>query len=157
MAALRAARGRVGDWPLNGKGFAALEPGIDRIYRQGRRRARAAEEKPTTDSLHEWRKRVKDLWYHQQLLASAWPELLEPAADEAHRLSELLGKDHDLAVLADAVDLNADVLPEAEDRARLHREIAARREALQKKAFKLGRRVYAERPKAFRRRLRAYF
>jgi CHAD domain-containing protein len=157
VGALREARGRVADWPLGDGRFRAVEPGLARVYRQGRERGRAAERKPTVETLHEWRKRVKDLWYHQQLLACAWPEVLEPAADQAHRLSELLGEDHDLAVLADAVDLNAEVLPASEDRDKVHREIGTRRADLQERAFALGRRIYAESPKAFTRRIRRLF
>jgi len=157
IAALRKVREQVDEWPLDSHGFDAVEPGLRRIYRQGRRRFRDARKKPTTENLHEWRKRVKDLWYHQQLLTFVWPELLKPAADEAHRLSELLGEDHDLAVLADAVDIHAEAVPDGDDRSAIHRVIAARRSKLQKEACGLGRRAYAERPKAFIRRIDGWF
>ena len=52
------------------------------------------------ESLHEWRKRVKHLWYHHTLLRSLWPPVMEVTGDEAHALSDHLGDDHDLAVLA---------------------------------------------------------
>jgi hypothetical protein len=44
---------------------------------------------------------VKDLWYQERLLKPAWPAALGAQADEAHALSDLLGDDHDLAVLGE--------------------------------------------------------
>src|SRR5919109_412156 len=81
-AAREDARDRVDDWPLEHDGFEALEGGLRRIYRRGRRALRAVEDEPTTEILHEWRKREKDLWYHLTLLHDSWPPLLKVAADE---------------------------------------------------------------------------
>ena len=40
---------------------------------------------PTVEALHEWRKRVKDLWYHHTLLRELWPPVMRGRrADEAH-------------------------------------------------------------------------
>ena len=54
--------------------------------------------------LHEWRKRVKDLWYHAKLLEEAWPPVLQALGDEAHALADHLGDDHDLGVLAERIE-----------------------------------------------------
>jgi CHAD domain-containing protein len=115
-------------------------------YRSGRRAFARAEDEPTTEHLHEWRKRVKDLWYQQRLLKRAWPGVMKALAAEAKSLSKLLGSDHDLAVLA----------AELPDDDVLRPLIADRRAELQDEAWTLGRRLYAESPKAFRKRLRRY-
>ena len=49
--------------------------------------------------LHDWRKRVKDLWYHERLLAPTCGPTVRGHAKELDRLSDLLGDDHDLALL----------------------------------------------------------
>jgi CHAD domain-containing protein len=105
-----------------------------------------AEDEPTTENLHEWRKRVKDLWYQQKLLQRVWPDVMKALAGEAKALSKLLGSDHDLAVLAGELAPGDPLLP----------LIADRRAQLQSEAFALGSRVYAESPKAFRKRVRRY-
>ena len=143
---------RVGDWPLDDAGWDVAVDGIDRAYRRGRKAFAVADADPTTETLHEWRKRVKDLWYHQRLLKPAWPAVLGAQADEAHELSDLLGDEHDLAVLADR--LRDD--PPTADADEILDLIEQRRDELRAHIGTLGRRVYAEKPKAFSRRIRRY-
>lgn len=85
--------------PSHGSGWDALEPGLRRQYARGRDALADLAEQPTADELHEWRKRVKDLWYHQRLLRRLWPDVQRPIVVAAEELSELLGTDHDLALL----------------------------------------------------------
>jgi len=147
LAILEEARGRVSGWPLERDSFGALAKGLEKTYRRGRDEFEAAREEPTAESLHEWRKRVKYLWYHHTLLRSLWPPLIEVAGDEAHALSDRLGDDHDLAMLAAWMEEHGGAGPdffEAVDR---------RRSELQAGAFALGARVYAEKPRAFVKRL----
>jgi CHAD domain-containing protein len=151
IAVLAAARDRVGEWPLERDDFDALEPGLRRIYRRGRRAWQAVEEEATTEDLHEWRKREKDLWYHLTLFRDAWPEVLQATADEAHALSDRLGDDHDLAVLRDWTRENVGPV------AGFDEAVGERRLELQRDALQLGRRLYAERPGAFAARLRGYW
>ncbi len=147
VAILREARRRVGDWPLERDSFDAIADGLERTYRRGRRELRAVSDEPSTGGLHEWRKRVKELWYHHTLLRSAWPPVMEAFGDEAHELSDRLGEDHDLAVLAGWVAENVG------EEAALTEAVEARRAQLQAEALALGERLYAEKPSAYVRRL----
>jgi CHAD domain-containing protein len=146
---LESARAGVESWPLGPDRWKALEAGLRRIYKNGRRRMRDAERDPSTEALHEWRKRTKDLWYHLALLQDAWPAVLKAEADEAHVLSDHLGDDHDLAVLWEFA------LDRGVDSQRLYAAVEARRGELQESAFGLGRRLYAERPRDFTERIGA--
>ena len=147
-AMLTEARMRVDDWPLQRESFDAVCEGLERTYRRGRRNLREARAEPSVEALHEWRKRVKELWYHHTLLRELWPPVMAATGDEAHALADRLGDDHDLAVLAEWVGENTDAGPE------LLEEVERRREALQAGAFELGARLYAEKPSAYVRRLR---
>jgi CHAD domain-containing protein len=157
LAELEEAAERISQLPVQDADVAALRKGAVRAYARGRDALARAREEPSVENLHDWRKRVKDLWYHQRLLADCWPGVLEAQAEEAHRLSDLLGDDHDLAVLIDTLarsgrptgDAPVDEDPVVE---LAHR----RREELQRQALPLGRLVYAESPKAYDRRLRHY-
>jgi CHAD domain-containing protein len=144
---LSEARARIVDWPLEEDSFAAIEPGLRRMYRSGRREWRAMRKEPTTEGLHEWRKRTKELWYDHELLRPLWKPVMKAVGDEAHDLSDLLGDDHDLAVLLDWAHEHHEPTPE------LVEAVEARRSKLQEEAFELGARLYADRPKVFIRRL----
>jgi len=148
VALLQEARGRVGDWPLERDSFGALGAGLKRVYRRGRRDFEAAHEEPTVQSLHEWRKRVKELWYHHTLLRELWPPVMAAVGDQVHDLSDLLGEDHDLAVLADWVREHGDAEPD------FYEAVERRRDELQAEAFVLGGVVYADKPSAFVKHLK---
>jgi CHAD domain-containing protein len=141
------ARARIVDWPLENDSFDALEPGLRRMYRRGRREFRAMQKSPSVEGLHEWRKRTKELWYDHELLGALWKPVMKAVGDEAHALSDLLGDDHDLAVLLDWAHEHSDPAPE------LVEAVEERRRDLQQQAFELGARLYADRPKVFMRRL----
>jgi CHAD domain-containing protein len=149
-AGLEAIRG----WELEGDSWKLIDSSLIRTYRRGRRAMKAAAKRRGEADFHEWRKRAKDLWYELRLLSGSWPGPLEATADEAHKLTELLGDHHDLAVLRE--DLRQRNLGE-EDTVALEAAIGRRQEELAAKAFPLGRRLYAEKPKDFSRRLRRYW
>jgi CHAD domain-containing protein len=149
--AVEAARNRLGrvlarmdTWSVAASDQRALLAGLDRTYRRGRKAFARAERRPSDERLHDWRKRAKDLRYQQQLLRSAFDEQLKAQAAAAKALGDLLGDDHDLAVLASRLETDDGGV------------IAARREELQAEAFRLGRRIYAEPPKRFRKRIARY-
>jgi CHAD domain-containing protein len=99
---LQAIRRELDDATLRCGGWRALAEGLLRSYRRGRTAFTLARAEPTPEHLHDWRKRVKDLWYHLRLLKPISESTMRGHADEAHRLSELLGDDHDLWVLRPA-------------------------------------------------------
>jgi CHAD domain-containing protein len=159
VATLTNARARVEDWPLESGGFEAFEEGLRRIYRQGRRDYRAARELPRAEHVHEWRKRVKDLWYHASLLRDVtWKPVMSALADEAHELSERLGDDHDLAVLREWAHQHAGALNGANPMLRGFDVIVeSRRAELQEEAFADGERLYADKPSVFVGRVRGWW
>jgi CHAD domain-containing protein len=152
---LRAARRSVDEWELRRDGWHAIAGGLERSYRRGGRAFKRARAEPTPENFHEWRKRVKDLWYHLRVLKPVSEATMRGHAGEAHRLSELLGDDHDLWVLREALssmdpDISADLGP-------LLAAIDHRRAQLQAGAVLVGERLYAEKPKAFLRRMHRYW
>jgi CHAD domain-containing protein len=153
IASLEDVAGRAAGWPLDDCDEATLRAGEKRAYRAGRRALAAVEQDPSDERLHEWRKRVKDLWYHQRLLRNAWRGPMKAQAEECDTLGGLLGDDHDLATLAENLAATA---PPSVDVDALRTLIAVRREELQSQARKLGHLVYAEKPKAHARRIGRY-
>lgn len=151
---IRVGAARISHWQLGGDSWGLIEPGLDRSYRDGREALREASQGRDLDNVHEFRKRAKDLWYELRLLAGSWPGLLDESAAQVHELSELLGDHHDLAVLGEDLDRRVGVVAE---RDAIRALIEKRQDELLDRALALGERLYAEKPKHFRRRLHAYW
>src|SRR5262245_11480037 len=71
------ARDRLDDWKLWRVDDDTLEDGLDRSYRRARRTLSVALRSTREEAWHEWRKRVKDVWYHMRLLSRAWQAVLD--------------------------------------------------------------------------------
>ena len=144
LSELRAARGRVPAWPLEREGFDALAPGLRRIYRRGRREYRAARKEPGSESLHELRKRVKDLWYAGQIVRVASPKKMRRMARRAHSLANLIGEDHDLAILGERAMERRDQFEDDAAVRDLAKLIERRRAELQREAMGLAKRLFGK-------------
>ncbi len=132
---------------FTGGGFSLLAGGLRRVYRQGRRRmARAVAAGDSPERYHDWRKRVKYLWHHLEILTPVDPETLEPLAAEVHHLSDLLGEAHDLAELwaliaaGPAGEMLREALPP------LRAFLAGRQKERETAAVLIGAGLYAARP-----------
>lgn len=150
-AALEGGERKLDRLNLEKRGWKLLEPGLVSSYRRGRAGLGLVGEQPTSEAVHEWRKGVKDLWYHLRLLRDTWPEGLDGPIGQASDLSDLLGDHHDLTVLAETV-----LAQEREGRALLA-FVERRQGELIDAAMPIGRRLYAEKPQRFVRRLRVYW
>lgn len=129
---------------------------LAREFAKTRRTGRAVD--PHDDeSLHELRKAVVAQRYQMELLIPAWPVLGEAWVDELQRLRDKLGKHHDLSVLRALIEARSvrGAGPPAW-RAPLLESIEARQSRLAHSALRMHARLFAETPKAFRRRLAAY-
>jgi CHAD domain-containing protein len=114
--------------------------------------------------MHEWRKRVKDLRYVTEMLASRGKtagkddQRLRGVASRADALGELLGDEHDLAVLAQWIRQNGKrrrTRVGRKTRRTLLKLIERRRRELRRRALRDGERLYRDSPKQFLRRVRA--
>jgi CHAD domain-containing protein len=126
------------------------------VYKQGRRALHEARDRPDPDSFHEWRKQVKHLRYALETLSPLWPEMIDEVADQAHELSDYLGEEHDLTLLAQISVAKKDSLQNSTLSA-LMALIDQYRGELRQKALSLGLRLYEERPKAFAERFAHYW
>jgi len=132
---LQAIRDRIPDWELHDATPASAVEGAAIIRRRGRKAMRAALGGGDDEAWHEWRKRVKDLWYAGRILQPAGGPELAALVETADELADLLGDHNDLAVL----------LGEAGGHPGVAAAIVARRDELRDRAAPLGRRLYGKR------------
>jgi CHAD domain-containing protein len=166
---IAAMRRQLARWDLLDRDFEDLAPGLRRIYKEGRkryahvkdehRRAGANSEHPPSDqAMHDWRKRVKSLYYALDMLGGKRAKGARKATRRAGRLGDLLGEEHDLWMLSVYAEEHPDVFG-GDSRARedLLELIERRRRRLRKRALKLGARLYKRSPARFVQRLRIAF
>lgn len=151
--ALAGVRDRVNVWPLpEDGGPERLASGLERVYAKARRARRRAERRTTPEKLHELRKRTKDLWYSGQLLNPLSPKRIRKLRRRSHRLSDVLGADHDLAVLLE----RAGEAPEAfgpGELELLRAQADRRRRVLERDALGRARKLFRRKPRKLMRRL----
>jgi len=154
---LTAGRERLTHLPLNTEHFSTLRQGVRRVYRRGRQAMRTSSKNPTTENLHEWRKRVKYLRYQMRILNLLEPVIVHALAEDLDKLSDLLGLDHDLAELSVIVQTTPSLSSSKKGLRKLQSHIDLYRLELQADACELGERIYAESPRAFVDRLEGYW
>ena len=137
-------------WPLDPFDFSAIAAQLTVGYRGARRRMPSDWSLASDVELHAFRQRVVNHRYQMELVQPLWPRFSKMWTKEAERLRDRLGKCQDLAVLE---RLTAPHQPLAHWRARLTPACDERRLQLTHRASRIARRLFAERPKAFRHRL----
>jgi hypothetical protein len=105
----------------------------------------------------QWRKQTKYLWHQLQVLEPMRPGPLGELADQAHKLSDYLGDDHDLAVLREKVLQHRSTFKDEADLTAFLALLDRCQERLRAKAFLVGSRIYAEKPATFAARLGRYW
>ena len=157
IAIIEAGRAGVPAWPLKRNGFGLVRGGLHRAYSRGRKAMEEVAREPGEEAVHDWRKRVKDLWYMCAILERSFPAVVGATAEQAHELSSMLGDHHDLAVLAGRLGDDPSLLGGAMPLPTAIDLIERRQAELIDAALPLGRRLYAEKPKRFSARIEAYW
>jgi CHAD domain-containing protein len=152
---LRKIRSRAKNWHVGKQGWSVIGCGLERVYDQGRRALSEAQTEGTPESFHEWRKQVKYLRHQLEFLTPVWPDVLRGLADQAHKLADDLGDEHDLTVLRVKAQAHQDTL--STDFSILLALIDRRRTELRDKAVTRGRQLYEEKPHAFAMRFSGYW
>ena len=143
-------------WKLRDDGFELFERGLRRTYKRGRKGLAATTRDPSGDELHEWRKRVKDLWYQLRFLQRTWPEIVMPISEQAHELSSILGDHHDLEIIGEEIERHPGLF-RGNAQAKMLALVDRRQQELVDEAVPIGERLYCEKPQLFTARIARYW
>lgn len=149
-ASIQKALRRVSNWTAVPNRWASVGKGLRLTYRRARRAYADAVRKPTVEKRHEWRKQAKYLRYQLEILRPLAPETLDDLVIQAEKLGELLGNDHDLAVLQQTLRSNSGHC----DHAELFAAIDRRRNELFQESRQLAERFFQDSPQEFERRIK---
>jgi CHAD domain-containing protein len=142
----KAVRRRAEDWPLKKLDWDGLCRGAGIVYAEGRKAMQSAEKTRSTEHLHEWRKRVKDLRYELKVFEAVRPKAVSALEEGMKKLGIWLGDDHDLSVL-EAVVKHSGLAPE--ELAKVVEQARGKRAELQNEAFELGRKLFGAEAREF--------
>jgi CHAD domain-containing protein len=135
---LRTVKERVREIPRARLDECAISEGLGRVYKAGRRAFRRVKDQGTDRRLHGWRKQVKYLLNQIDVVRQLGGAKMKKRRKYSCRLADILGDDHDLAVLDAKIKASAD--PEVSRRFALR--IEKRRTVLQREAHRVGRLLY---------------
>ena len=153
LVALDTAEAVANAWPLDSISFAAFARELTETYKLARDDAPSVDWRTVEpDVLHDLRSRVVAHRYQMELVQPLWPKFGRLWVAEAQRLRDRLGAFQDLSVMQ---GFTAPHQPLAPWRARLTPVIAARQATHAKAAQRIAGRLFAERPRAFRKRMEA--
>jgi CHAD domain-containing protein len=136
--------------------YEAIDSGLSTTYTRGRLTMVIAYRRGGIGDFHAWRKRVKDMRHQMEFLAPLWPEVVVGTALTLERLGDILGEDNDLAELS-LLDSRPDLCPNPRERSLFRALATQRRSELHVAGEILGRRIYAEKPKALSSRFGEYW
>jgi CHAD domain-containing protein len=129
-------------------GRGAMIAGIVRGYRRARRELACVHATPDDGLFHNWRRRVKDHWYHVRLLEG----LNGKAAIRVRNLKRLetwLGDDHNLVLLRATILKRPTRFGDEKGTAIVLGCLDKYQSSLRRRALKLGDRAFAQKPRVF--------
>jgi CHAD domain-containing protein len=139
-------------WPLASIDFDTIADGLIATYRRARQLIPDDWSNVEPEHLHDLRRRVVEHRHQMDLFEPLWPRLGKVWAEEAQRLRNQLGACQDLAMLTNFTGPHQPLAPW---RSRLIPLIEDRRTTHLRNAARLAGRLFAEKPKAFHRRISA--
>ncbi len=149
-------RERINDFPIRHDDFGALEGGLSRVYRQGRRYLRNARKNPSPTRLHDLRKRMKYFWYQVDILQPIFPGPMKAYASTLEMISENLGVYHDLQVLQEFL-AGSEIIQDARVNEALQEACIAKKSMLLQNIWPMAGMAYSEKPQSMVNRLASYW
>lgn len=134
---------------IQGEGWDAIGPGLQRVYRQARRRMRAAFAHPSDRAFHRWRIRVKHLFYQLEWLEPVRTRRFASMLKRLHKLEEKLGADHDLVVLRKMLSKGSGEFGSRDDIQRVRKSAIRKSRRLRRSSKPLGAKIFGEKPGRF--------
>jgi len=132
-----------------GRETRVLRAGLRRSHELGQRAMTVLRKKGDIEAVHEWRKRAKDLRYQIAIIGPAWPAVCGAMEEELHRLTDCLGRLHDLDLVEKALaGLPSGAVPE-EALAAVRAGMRQSADTAYVEALRLGARLYGNPPEEF--------
>jgi CHAD domain-containing protein len=145
----------VSHWPLAKCDIALYLKGIGNSYRQARKKMKKGLAARDVKMLHRARMSAIHHLHHLEILERLWPKMIREWAAELLKLREALGDLNDLEEIAALIASHSDAFSSEATRALAGEAVSARRGELFRRAEKLDRHLFAEKPSHLTQRIGA--
>ncbi len=153
---IAAMRRELGDIALHPASFDTIVAGLTKSHRAGRKAlARVRENPEDAEALHDLRKAAQAYWRQMILIQHAWPEVCLARAAAAKLVADLLGQDHDVALLDAVLAGSEGQSLTATERRTLARYCAGRHGELRAEALPKAELLFIEKSDQLGARIRA--
>lgn len=146
IGVLRRVRKSLPDRVKQAGGLPAVQQGLASVYKRCRSAVANLTEESDAVAFHDWRRRVKEHWYHVRLF-EGHRSALRSRTRSLRALETELGEDHNLAILNEALIASPRRFGDARTTNLVIGCIQKRQRALRKKALARGRRLFVAKPK----------
>ncbi|TBW41217.1 CHAD domain-containing protein [Siculibacillus lacustris] len=153
VARLRASEADARSLPERFEAGRLLAEALGQSYRQGRRDWCEIADGVAGERLHDWRKRVKQRRHLSVMVPFDTAVTTRSIQDDLEDLAEVLGEEHDLALMRLEIETRPGLVERRSDREALFEMIAHRRRKLLKTALAFGEELYGDRTRLFTRDL----
>ena len=128
-------------WPVDGLTLRSARLALVRERARGIAAMGRVIEGGDDEAVHDFRKRIKDLWHHLDLLCDVLPELHPSHVERAHAVSDLLGDHNDLAVLVADARARPSIVS-ADDLVAIEDAVRSMKQDLRRRALEQARALY---------------
>jgi CHAD domain-containing protein len=150
-----AVRREIGRLALHAASFDTVVAGLTKSHRTGRKAlSRALRNPEEEEALHDLRKAAQAYWRQMLLIQQAWPEACLARAAAAKLVADLLGQDHDVALLENVLAGPEGKALTVVERRVLARTCTSRHDALRAEALPKSQLLFVERSEQLGARMR---
>jgi len=129
--------------------FDAIESGVKRVYKRGRKAKKSLSDSQSNERFHELQKRVNYLKVQLEIIKPIWPNMMDAWKAELKNLSDLLVTSEGLYHLSEFLNTKSDSNSTEDGTYLMKTLIEGHREQVQKHAQLLAHKIYCLKPKQF--------
>jgi CHAD domain-containing protein len=130
--------------------------GMVAVYRTGKKLLKQSVKTDDTEIVHNWRKYVKHLQFELQFIQHYLPDYYIEHINVLQQISNLLGEEHDLAVMLDYMNNSLKIDLTEQELHQINLITDKRRNKVKKKAFRLGHTIFDTDSRYFRKEIESF-
>ncbi len=148
---------RIDNLKIKNEGFEVIHEGLERIYRQSRKYLHLMIEQPDPESIHNFRKRVKYLWYQLSILKPVYSRMLKAYSKTLENISDEIGLHRDYTLFLELMEENNFFNLNKKQEKFIREFTDKERDTIFSKALEPSEKFFLEKPTVFANKINKYY